>query len=143
MAEAGKGTTEEERFYNVIKWFITALNGSFASRIPAGEWEKKPFNPILGEQFFCSWENGTRAICEQVSHHPPVSAFIIENKISGVSITVNDAQKTRFSGTRMLVDQIGYCMLEMRQHGEKYLFSLPSISVQGIWYAGKFYRDLQ
>ncbi|KAK4514525.1 uncharacterized protein ATC70_002123 [Mucor velutinosus] len=138
LASAGNGVTEEERFYNAIKWFITALNGSFTSRVPAGEWEKKPFNPILGEQFFCQWENGTRAICEQVSHHPPVSAFIIENEASGVSITVNDAQKTRFSGTQMLVDQIGYCMLEMKQHGEKYLFSLPSISVQGIWYAAPY-----
>ncbi|CEP17086.1 hypothetical protein [Parasitella parasitica] len=138
LTNAGNGETEEERFYNAVKWFITALNGSFTSRVPAGQWEKKPFNPIFGEQFFCNWKDDTRAICEQVSHHPPVSAFIIENKASGVSITVNDAQKTRFSGTQMLVDQIGYCMLEMKRHGERYLFSLPSISVQGIWYAAPY-----
>lgn len=137
MAEAGKGATEEKRFYNAIKWFITAFNGFFTSRIPVGGWKKKPFNPILGERFFCSWENGTRAICKQVS------VFITENETSGVSITVNDAQNTEFPGTQMLVDQIGYCMLEMKQHGRKYIFSLPSISVQSIWYAGNFYKVLQ
>ncbi|KAG2201701.1 hypothetical protein INT46_007153 [Mucor plumbeus] len=96
MAEAGKSASEKGRFYNVMKWFITALNGSFTSRIPT--------------------ENGTRAICEQVSHHLPVSDFIIKTDTSSISITVNDEQKTRFSGTQILVDQIGYCIFEMKQH---------------------------
>lgn len=137
MQDSAKGETEEERFYGALRWFISALNGAFSSRVPKGEWEKKPYNPILGEQFFCSWEDGTKAICEQVCHHPPITAFRVEHETSGVSITHNDGQKTRFSGTQLLVDQIGYCMLEMENHGEKYLFSLPSISVNGIWYAGK------
>jgi hypothetical protein len=122
LAEAGKSASEKGRFYNVMKWFITALNGSFTSRVPTGKWKKKPFNPVLGEQFFCSWENGTRAICEQVSHHLPVSAFIIKTDTSSISITVNDEQKTQFSGTQMLVDQNGYCIFEMKKHGEEYLF---------------------
>ncbi|KAI7900043.1 uncharacterized protein BX663DRAFT_532600 [Cokeromyces recurvatus] len=122
-----------------MKWFITALNGTFSSRVPKGEWEKKPFNPILGEQFFCSWKDGTtQAICEQVSHHPPITAFYIEHKPSGVSITGNSAQRSRFSGTQLLIDQIGFCMLEMKQHGEKYLFSLPPVSVNGLWYAAPY-----
>lgn len=40
---------------------------------------KKPFNPLLGETF--EYEtNDFRLISEQVSHHPPVSAFHIENQ---------------------------------------------------------------
>jgi hypothetical protein len=40
---------------------------------------KKPFNPLLGETF--EYEYGDfRIFSEQVSHHPPVSAFHIENQ---------------------------------------------------------------
>ena len=35
---------------------------------------KKPFNPILGETYeFVA--NNSRFIAEQVSHHPPITAF--------------------------------------------------------------------
>jgi len=37
---------------------------------------KKPFNPILGETYeFVT--NNSRFIAEQVSHHPPVTAFLL------------------------------------------------------------------
>lgn len=137
LKEVGKSDNPEERFYAAVKWFISALNGSFSSRVPKGEWEKKPFNPILGEQFHCEWEDKTRIVCEQVSHHPPVSGFYVENKEAGVVVTGHDGQKTRFSGTQMLVDQIGYCTLKLTQRDETYLFTLPSVSVNGIWYAGE------
>lgn len=142
MSSVGKSDNAEERFYAAIKWFISSLNGSFSSRVPKGEWEKKPFNPILGEQFLCQWQDNTRIVCEQVSHHPPVSGFYIENKEAGVIVNGHDGQKTRFSGTQMLVDQIGYCTLKLTQRDETYLFTLPSVSVNGIWYAGKVYLYL-
>lgn len=35
----------------------------------------KPFNPLLGETFeYCRKDQSFRLICEQVSHHPPISA---------------------------------------------------------------------
>jgi hypothetical protein len=112
--------------------------------VPKGEWEKKPFNPILGEQFYCNWDDGTRIICEQVSHHPPVSGFYITNDNAGIQLMGHDGQKTRFSGTQMLVDQIGYCTLKLTgKHDESYLFTLPSLSVNGIWYAGTVTNDTQ
>ncbi|KAI8889674.1 Oxysterol-binding protein [Backusella circina FSU 941] len=140
LSDISKSKKPEERFYGAIKWFISSLNGSFSSRVPKGEWEKKPFNPILGEQFICGWnDNATRIVCEQVSHHPPVSGFYIENKNAGVIVNGHDGQKTRFSGTQMLVDQIGYCTLKLVHHNdETYLFTLPSVSVNGIWYAAPY-----
>ena len=38
---------------------------------------EKPFNPVLGESFEYVTEN-FRFISEQVSHHPPISAYHIE-----------------------------------------------------------------
>ena len=39
---------------------------------------KKPFNPILGETWQASLSDGSQMYMEQISHHPPVSAFHIE-----------------------------------------------------------------
>jgi len=40
----------------------------------------KPFNPLLGETYeLTNVENEYRACCEQVSHHPPISAFYCES----------------------------------------------------------------
>ncbi len=35
---------------------------------------EKPFNPILGETYQ-GWINGCPITCEQISHHPPITAF--------------------------------------------------------------------
>lgn len=39
---------------------------------------KSPLNPILGETLVQESEQGTRVYCEQTSHHPPISHFLIE-----------------------------------------------------------------
>lgn len=48
----------------VTRWFMSTLWGSYASRCTNGLTEKKPYNPILGEQFFCHMGN-VKCICEQ------------------------------------------------------------------------------
>ena len=40
--------------------------------------QKKPFNPILGETYQGSLYDGTRLYMEQISHHPPISAWDLE-----------------------------------------------------------------
>ncbi|KAG8225810.1 hypothetical protein J437_LFUL005617, partial [Ladona fulva] len=49
---------------------------AFAVSALAYNWERlgKPFNPLLGETYELERED-FRIVCEQVSHHPPVSAF--------------------------------------------------------------------
>lgn len=37
----------------------------------------KPLNPILGETLQAQFNDGTEVFCEQTSHHPPVSYFLI------------------------------------------------------------------
>jgi hypothetical protein len=50
---------------------ISGLHHSFE------KW-KKPFNPILGETWQAKLTDGSTMFMEQISHHPPVSAFNIE-----------------------------------------------------------------
>lgn len=40
---------------------------------------KKPFNPMLGETYELVTED-YRLFAEQVSHHPPISAYIQQGK---------------------------------------------------------------
>ncbi|RUS23571.1 hypothetical protein BC938DRAFT_474939 [Jimgerdemannia flammicorona] len=124
-----------------VKWFLSTLSGSFASRVSKqkGEYEKKPYNPVLGERFFCTWDSArvgqTRLACEQVSHHPPISAFYIENAAAGVVCNGHNGQKSRFSATTIYVDQVGHAIVHLlKRHNETYLFTLPSLSVNGLWY---------
>lgn len=39
---------------------------------------KKPFNPILGETWQAAMPGGLQLYMEQISHHPPVSAYQVE-----------------------------------------------------------------
>ena len=52
---------------------------------------KKPYNPILGEVFQCQYDWGdagkTLYVAEQVSHHPPVSAFYSTNRKGGWQVS--------------------------------------------------------
>lgn len=43
----------------------------------------KPLNPILGETLQANLNDGTECYCEQISHHPPISYFLVmgPNKI--------------------------------------------------------------
>lgn len=63
---------------------------------------KKPYNPILGETFRCYWgnPNGTKTyfVAEQVSHHPPVSAFYVSNRKEGYVVNCSCLAKSKFYG---------------------------------------------
>jgi len=82
FASISQGKTPEERLLNTTRWFISTLYGSYSSRSTTAGMEKKPYNPVLGEQYFAQWtgdtETGDTVLkSEQVSHHPPVSVYII------------------------------------------------------------------
>lgn len=70
---------------------------------------KKPYNPILGETFRCFWlhPNGTKThfVAEQVSHHPPVSAFYVSNRKEGYVVNCSCLAKSKFYG-KLLVLQL-------------------------------------
>ena len=75
-----KGRTDVQRMLAVVKWFISGWHLR-----PNGC--KKPYNPILGEKFFCFWDlndaegSKTEFIGEQVSHHPPISGIHVGMKL--------------------------------------------------------------
>ncbi|SPC67903.1 related to KES1 - Member of an oxysterol-binding protein family [Ustilago sp. UG-2017b] len=145
FAEIAKGKDEVERMNLVLKWFVSTLKGQFTARNTSMGSEKKPLNPILGELFLGKWpdKNGrgeTTLTTEQVSHHPPVTAYHIENKNAGVTLEGHCGQKTSFSGRTIQVKQVGHAMLRVKVAGkeELYLITLPNLLIEGLWYGSPY-----
>jgi len=104
--------------------------------------EKKPLNPVLGELFYGDWPStSTSLIVEQVSHHPPITAYRVLNGAKGLVLTGHNAQKTSFSSGSIIVKQIGHAVLTIDlPSGEKeeYLITLPRLRIDGLWYGSPY-----
>ncbi|KAF6225833.1 hypothetical protein HO133_009835 [Letharia lupina] len=124
----------------VLKWFLSTLKQSYSSRNDKFGSEKKPLNPFLGELFIGKWEDAagtTQLVSEQVSHHPPVTAYCITNDKHGVQLQGYNAQKASFSRT-IHVKQIGHAIYTLKSHNETYLITLPALHIEGLIYGKPF-----
>ncbi|ORZ30340.1 hypothetical protein BCR44DRAFT_95178 [Catenaria anguillulae PL171] len=143
-------TDPVDRMVAVARWFISTLYGSFHSRCKTGT-EKKPFNPVLGEQFYCWWpaddKEGvpeTRMVCEQVSHHPPVGAFAIENDKKNIFLNGHCGQKTKFKTTYIKVEQTGRAVVTVFPPDgsvDEYFVTLPEMALRGLL-SGQLFVEL-
>ncbi|EDO14879.1 hypothetical protein Kpol_1012p7 [Vanderwaltozyma polyspora DSM 70294] len=137
-------SAEVARMLSVTKWFISTLKSQYCSRNESMGSEKKPLNPFLGELFVGKWENKdnekfgeTVLLSEQVSHHPPVTAYTIFNDKNKVKLQGYNQVKATFSKTLMLgVKQFGHTMLEVGD--ESYLITVPPLHIEGILAASPF-----
>ncbi|GAB7355533.1 hypothetical protein MBLNU459_g6015t1 [Dothideomycetes sp. NU459] len=124
----------QKRSMLVLKWFLSTLKQQYTSRNEKLGSEKKPLNPFLGELFLGKWEDQagtTQLISEQVSHHPPVTAYSITNNQHGVRLQGYNAQKASF-GRTIHVKQIGHAVLHLDAYDEDYLITLPSLHIEGL-----------
>ncbi|CAB4020311.1 oxysterol-binding -related 10 isoform X3, partial [Paramuricea clavata] len=113
----------EERMLAAVEYYLTSF---YAAR--KGHYSKKPYNPVLGEIFQCSWEGCDRQthgdvsktetteesrdcrlryVAEQVSHHPPVSAFYVECPQKNMCMNCHIWTKSKFYGMSIGVELIG------------------------------------
>ncbi|KAI9297047.1 putative Oxysterol binding protein [Neoconidiobolus thromboides FSU 785] len=150
-----------ERTQAVTAWFLSSLYGSFRSR-NKDNFEKKPYNPILGEKFICSLKDASGdkidVNCEQVSHHPPISAFHLESQEHGISINghsmtylflrnnlltlfVLAGQKSKFKGTTIKVTQVGHITVNLKNSDETFIISLPEMHIRSL-ITGRPFLDL-
>ena len=84
----------------VLKWFLSTLKQQYSSRSDKLGSEKKPLNPFLGELFLGTWKDDgavgeTKLVSEQVSHHPPVTAYSIRNDKHGIQVSSLDQGNPR------------------------------------------------
>ncbi|KAF8961642.1 hypothetical protein BDZ97DRAFT_1905487 [Flammula alnicola] len=139
IADAKPG---HDRALAVLRWFISTLKDQYTSRNEELGSEKKPLNPVLGEVFYGTWpdKNGrgaTSLLVEQVSHHPPITAYVIENKTKRLRLVGHNAQKTSFSSGSIIVKQIGHALLSVGDT-EHFLITLPKLRIDGLWYGSPY-----
>ncbi|KAK3362820.1 hypothetical protein B0T25DRAFT_18756 [Lasiosphaeria hispida] len=141
---SAKESDAAKRALLVLKWFLTTLKQQYASRSEQYGNEKKPLNPFLGEIFLGKWEDDagtTELISEQVSHHPPATAYAIVNLSAGVRLEGYNAQKASFSKT-INIKQIGHAVLTVpspsSREPDTYLITLPSLHIEGLIFGSPF-----
>ncbi|XP_011155819.1 oxysterol-binding protein-related protein 9 [Solenopsis invicta] len=141
--------TPRERMVQVIRWYLCSFHAGRKSGVA-----KKPYNPVLGEIFRCHWnipnatfsdnaadsssrlvadgpvpwckENQLSFVAEQVSHHPPVSAFYAEHVGKKISFGAHVWTKSKFLGLSIGVHNVGKGWVNVLQHGEEYVLTFPN-----------------
>jgi oxysterol-binding protein 1 len=99
----------------------------------------KPFNPLLGETFELVTPN-FKFIAEQVSHHPPITAFECQGN-SGYKVWSNNRAKTKFTGKSLNLIPIYKVYVELLPFNEKYEIQQPTVSAHNL-IIGNLYLDL-
>ncbi|CAE6426113.1 unnamed protein product [Rhizoctonia solani] len=121
----------EERFIRVLRYYLSGWHIK-----PKGV--KKPYNPVLGEFFRCRYDypNGTQAfyIAEQVSHHPPISAYFYISPGNKVRIVGELRPKSKFLGNSVMTVMEGEnrVLLMGKPEDGEYVISMPNMYARGI-----------
>ncbi|GJD09657.1 Oxysterol-binding protein 8 [Galdieria sulphuraria] len=97
----------------------------------------KPFNPVLGETFeWTSRDGTTRVLCEQVSHHPPVSVSYTEGP-GWVAQEVFSCN-AYFLGNSVEIRNTGSRYVYLTSFDERYEWTLPVSAAQNLFVGGSF-----
>jgi len=115
-----------DRMMLVALWNLTCYN-SQALR------DGKPFNPLLGETYEWQAPDGrTRYVCEQVSHHPPVLAYVADSTEFGWEMQGELETKSKFWGKSAEVVLWGCEGVRFKGHGEEYRWNRATICVHDV-----------
>uniref|UniRef100_A0A1B6J4L6 Oxysterol-binding protein n=2 Tax=Homalodisca liturata TaxID=320908 RepID=A0A1B6J4L6_9HEMI len=104
---------------------------AFAVSALASNWERlgKPFNPLLGETFELERPE-FRVVCEQVSHHPPVSAFHADSEHFIFHGSIHP--KLKFWGKSVEIQPKGVVTVELPKWGEAYTWTNVNCCVHNV-----------
>ena len=130
---ADKLQSPEERFVAVLAYYMSGWHIK-----PKGV--KKPYNPILGEVFRCSYNypDGSKGwyIAEQVSHHPPISAFYYVSAENNLLIYGDLRPRSKFLGNSaatLMGGETNVALLQRPEDGT-YRISMPNMYARGIMF---------
>lgn len=146
FVDIAKRPDPRERMVGVVRWYLSAFH---AGR--RGSVAKKPYNPVIGETFKCyfdvpgmsdgdqnseivkdgpcPWAKSTSSlifVAEQVSHHPPISAFYVEHPEHNIEVNASIWTKSKFLGLSIGVHMIGDTVISLIDHGEEYHVTFPN-----------------
>lgn len=121
------------RCFHLCTWIVSGFHMS--PRLP-----KKPYNSLLGEVFRAALIDTDNKImgsyeAEQVSHHPPISAFHFWDRKGNTVIWGHSEMRSKFTGNSV-VAQMDHentrVNFEVLSRGESYEFNFPDMWGRGI-----------
>ncbi|KAG9396969.1 Oxysterol-binding protein [Carpediemonas membranifera] len=151
---------KDRRFLFTCAWFMSGF-----SLLP--KHVRKPYNPILGEmfRFYLDHEahpfpqahphdaeydmsqiagvkhNPTVYIAEQVSHHPPISAFYISNRKAGFVAEGWVYTRSKFTGNSAGSIMEGRARLHLLKFGDVYECTFPSAFMRNV-IVGNYHMEI-
>jgi hypothetical protein len=102
----------------------------------------KPFNPLLGEtyEFVAIGPAQTRMLCEQVSHHPPVSASHAIGTDGSWTYSTTCEVRNKFWGKSVEVFPHGMCHIRIPRYNDHITYQKATTCVHNIL-VGKMWID--
>ena len=105
---------------------------------------------MLGEIFRCKWQFDDKSeslyVCEQVSHHPPISAYHYASPENHLVIMGDIRPKSKFLGNSAATlmqgtNKVIFTQVAGNETEEIYSINLPNIYARGILF-GTMYMEL-
>ncbi|KAG7255436.1 hypothetical protein CRUP_016829 [Coryphaenoides rupestris] len=140
------GVTAEERMLRLVEYYLTAFHEGRKGAVA-----KKPYNPILGESFHCSWAvpcdrvrpllrkggvpgsgPGSAPVPAPCLTTRPCPGFYCECKERKMCVNTHVWTKSKFMGMSVGVSMVGEGVLYLLEHGEEYVFTLPCAYARSI-----------
>ncbi|XP_064476908.1 oxysterol-binding protein-related protein 9-like isoform X2 [Ornithodoros turicata] len=140
-----------ERMLAVVRWYMSAL-----FNVKRDDGILKPYSPILGEIFRCSWgfeyqtpkskheevaksgpvpiagSNDLAFVAEQISIWPPISCMYCEHAESGLSFVGHVVPQAFCVGTYMQVHMAGQGTISVLPYSEAYTMAFPSSCIRSV-----------
>jgi len=115
------------RLKNVVAFTIAGLSRNITELGNNG-----PLNPVLGETYSAEKSDGTKLFCEQISHHPPVSAYILNHPTGAYKLYGTGEVAAKMTGFNNVNGQkIGDTIIEFK-NGGKIVIGNPEMRIDGL-----------
>ena len=116
-----------ERLKKIVTFYVSVQHVN-----PVQSSMKAPLNPILGETLHREMDTGEVLYCEQVSHHPPISAYCLYGPNEEYYCYGYHTLKAWLNGGQSMGgSKDGKCDLHFKDGGH-YSFKNPTMSIEGL-----------
>ena len=128
LEKAAKTTDIIQQMNYICAAFISTLHMSID--------QIKPFNPILGETFQ-AWIKGSPLYLEQISHHPPISAFQLYG--NGYILQGNFEVVAELHANSLTGKELGLFEVYLTNQNRRFYYTSPDCDINGGFAFGQRY----
>jgi len=127
LDKAAEAKDPIERLKYVVAFYIAGLHVN-----PIEMGSNGPLNPILGETYYAEKETGTKIWLEQITHHPPVTAYIMEHAQGAYRVHGTGETIAKMAGMNGIdAQRAGEVVLEFKDEA-KIFVKCPEMRIDGL-----------